>query len=115
MPLTALHARREWFSLMGALTIIGRGCLRAMLLPLPGVYAYIYTLSRDTGCMRAPRTLVHLYAYSRYVGVPEGCFLSNVVPSTRPMPAFWLGLLPLLLGLNNDRVLGALNVSAAWR
>ena len=41
-----------------------------------------------------------------------GLFLLNVVLSTRPMPAFWLGLLPLLLGLNNDRVLGALNVSA---
>ena len=65
--------------------------------------------------MRAPRTLVHLYVFCRYVGIPEGLFLLNVVLSTRPMPAFWLGLLPLLLGLNNDRVLGALNVSAAWR
>ena len=63
--------------------------------------------------MRAPRTLVHLYAYSRYVGIPEGLFLLNDVLSSRPMPALWVGLLPLLLVQDNDRVLGALHEGAA--
>ena len=97
------------------LTIIGRGCLRAVHFPLcmcnrehmhiPAYYVY----SRDTGCLYARSASSTLgYVHCRYVGIPEGCFLLwNVVLSCL-MSAFWLGLLPLLAGLGQPAPVGPL-------